>query len=273
LEGNCRPDRAVSNHLQLTIPLLQHKTEETAKKVRDNQRRSRERRKDLLQELQARVYAYEQQGIEVSQEIQRAARQVNERARQMEAENQALRSLLQTVGVSEATVNDYLHQAKPPGAVIEQVPHGGLFHKVTANGRPRLPSVTTMLNQERLLPAVLDPALSLSNGQSVKSYSDYWSPPEQAVIARNGRCSAPTRELPAPEPPIASGPADIDACCDPGTETSCEEAAAILANMQGHGDTSRAREALGCTGQSPCVVKNIRIFDLLDQATNDNSIL
>jgi hypothetical protein len=234
--------------------------------VRDNQRRSRERRKDLLQELQARVHAYEQQGVEVSQEIQRAARQVNERARQMEAENRALRSLLQTVGVSEATVNDYLHQAKPPGAVIEQVPHGGLFHKVTANGRPRLPSVTTMLNQERLLPAVLDPALSLSNGQPAKSYSDYWSPPEQAVISKNG-------ELPAPERLIASAPADIDACCDPGTETSCEEAAAILANMQGHGDTSRAREALGCTGQSPCVVKNIRIFDLLDQATNENSIL
>lgn len=232
---------------------------------------SRERRRDLLRELQARVYAYEQQGVEVSQEIQRAARQVNERARQMEAENKALRGLLQTMGVAEAQVNDYLCQTLPTGAVVPHESHDSLVHTVITNGRPILPSVSTLLNRERPPSPVVDPALSLLNAQPNMSIFEHRNPLDQSFLSRNGYRPVSARELRAPDSAVASRPDNIDACCDPGTETSCEEAAAILADMQGHGNPSRAREALGCAGSSPCRVKNIKIFELLDQATDGST--
>ncbi|EDU42166.1 BRLZ domain containing protein [Pyrenophora tritici-repentis] len=66
-------------------------------RIRDNQRRSRARRKEYLQELEAKLRSYEQIGIEASSEIQSAARKVLE-------ENKKLRALLHERGVSESEV-------------------------------------------------------------------------------------------------------------------------------------------------------------------------
>ncbi|KAF2032493.1 hypothetical protein EK21DRAFT_109871 [Setomelanomma holmii] len=66
-------------------------------RIRDNQRRSRARRKEYLQELEAKIRSCEQVGIEASSEIQSAARKVLD-------ENRKLRSLLYERGVSEPEV-------------------------------------------------------------------------------------------------------------------------------------------------------------------------
>ncbi|KAJ8108875.1 hypothetical protein OPT61_g7866 [Boeremia exigua] len=66
-------------------------------RIRDNQRRSRARRKEYLQELEAKLRGCEQLGIEASSEIQSAARKVLD-------ENRKLRSLLLERGVSEADI-------------------------------------------------------------------------------------------------------------------------------------------------------------------------
>ncbi|KAH7089258.1 hypothetical protein FB567DRAFT_328778 [Paraphoma chrysanthemicola] len=66
-------------------------------RIRDNQRRSRARRKEYLQELEAKIRSCEQVGIEASSEIQLAARKVLD-------ENKKLRSLLHERGVSEPEV-------------------------------------------------------------------------------------------------------------------------------------------------------------------------
>ena len=58
---------------------------------------------------------------------------------------------------------------------------------------------------------------------------------------------------------------DPDVRYKSGMETSCEVVAAILANMYGYVDTSRVRVVLGCTGPSDYVIKNTRVFDLLDE--------
>jgi hypothetical protein len=70
-------------------------------RIRDNQRRSRARRKEYLQELEARLRQCELQGIEASSEIQMAARRVAN-------ENKKLRGLLAQHGVGEDTVEAYL---------------------------------------------------------------------------------------------------------------------------------------------------------------------
>lgn len=67
-------------------------------RVRDNQRRSRARRKEYLNDLESKYRNCEQVGIEASAEIQQAARRVVE-------ENKRLRGLLRRMGVSEAEMN------------------------------------------------------------------------------------------------------------------------------------------------------------------------
>ncbi|KAM3424365.1 hypothetical protein BST61_g11097 [Cercospora zeina] len=69
-----------------------HKTTDLAR-IRDNQRRSRQRRKEYLNELEAKYRNCELVGIRASAEIQAVARQVAE-------ENRRLRGLLVKYGVS-----------------------------------------------------------------------------------------------------------------------------------------------------------------------------
>ncbi|KAH6866465.1 hypothetical protein BKA58DRAFT_363821 [Alternaria rosae] len=70
-------------------------------RIRENQRRSRNQRKELIQDLQRRVQEYEAKGIAATQEMQRAARKVAE-------ENARLKSLLASRGVSHEEVDAYL---------------------------------------------------------------------------------------------------------------------------------------------------------------------
>ena len=64
-----------------------------AARVRDNQRRSRARRKEYVQELEAKVRHYENQGVQAAKEIQDAARVVLEENRALKAELQELKRL------------------------------------------------------------------------------------------------------------------------------------------------------------------------------------
>ncbi|KAM3069477.1 hypothetical protein ACMFMG_005582 [Clarireedia jacksonii] len=70
-------------------------------RIRDNQRRSRARRKEHLQELEARLRQCELQGIEASSEIQMAARKVAD-------ENKKLRILLAQHGIADDIVDAHL---------------------------------------------------------------------------------------------------------------------------------------------------------------------
>ncbi|KAL2023050.1 hypothetical protein VTK56DRAFT_3960 [Thermocarpiscus australiensis] len=70
-------------------------------RVRDNQRRSRARRKEYLQELEQRVRQAELHRVQASVEVQAAARKVAE-------ENRKLRFLLRQHGVSDSSIEEFL---------------------------------------------------------------------------------------------------------------------------------------------------------------------
>ncbi|KAL8953638.1 MAG: hypothetical protein Q9183_007321, partial [Haloplaca sp. 2 TL-2023] len=63
-------------------------------RIRDNQRRSRARRKEYILELETKVRGYEHQGVEVAAEIQAAARRVVEMNRHLREEVEMLRGML-----------------------------------------------------------------------------------------------------------------------------------------------------------------------------------
>ncbi|KAL8643884.1 MAG: hypothetical protein Q9226_008058, partial [Calogaya cf. arnoldii] len=73
--------------------------QDSATRIRDNQRRSRARRKEYILELEAKVRGYEQRGVTASAEIQTAARKVDaenkvlqEEVARLRAENERPRS-------------------------------------------------------------------------------------------------------------------------------------------------------------------------------------
>ncbi|KAK2040039.1 hypothetical protein LZ31DRAFT_558233 [Colletotrichum somersetense] len=80
---------------------LQTDKSANAIRIRDNQRRSRARHKEFVDELQRKVQEYEKRGIEASLQMQRAARDVA-------IENSRLRALLASRGVSSDQVDAYL---------------------------------------------------------------------------------------------------------------------------------------------------------------------
>ncbi|KAF1990868.1 hypothetical protein K402DRAFT_451156 [Aulographum hederae CBS 113979] len=82
------------------MPAPAQRKEDSLARVRDNQRRSRARRKEYLEELESKFRNCEQKGAEASAEIQVAARRVLD-------ENRRLRSLLRLKGVSDAEVDDF----------------------------------------------------------------------------------------------------------------------------------------------------------------------
>jgi hypothetical protein len=88
--------------LVITLTVLQK--QQNQQRIRDNQRRSRARRKEYQQELEARLRNYELQGIGASREIQEAARKVTD-------ENNKLRSLLIQYGIDDDTIMAYLQSS------------------------------------------------------------------------------------------------------------------------------------------------------------------
>jgi hypothetical protein len=83
-------------------------------RIRDNQRRSRARRKDYLKELETRYRNCEQVGVSASTEIQAAARGVVE-------ENRRLRNLLKAYGVSDAEIDGATGQQGPLAADVLEI--------------------------------------------------------------------------------------------------------------------------------------------------------
>ncbi|KAF1925266.1 uncharacterized protein M421DRAFT_263671 [Didymella exigua CBS 183.55] len=74
-------------------------------RIRDNQRRSRARRKDLIKDLQTRVQGYELKGVTATLEMQRAARKVAQ-------ENERLRSLLTRHGILRDEIDSFLRSCE-----------------------------------------------------------------------------------------------------------------------------------------------------------------
>jgi hypothetical protein len=226
------------------------------KRVRDNQRRHRVRQKELIADLQNRLDEYERLGAHATLEMQRAARHV---AR----ENESLRALLSQKGVSATEVEEFLRVCDSGSAADQPVQE----RPSAAASTHHVSSIAALLNEEEPTTPGYSPHLwpPLSESQA-RPREEVARPAElPAMLDRNYTPPSSTHSLGSSEATL-SRPADLDACCTSGMEMSCDVAATILANMQGHADTGRARAVLGCNGPSPCVIKSAKVFDLLDEA-------
>ncbi|CAI6342112.1 unnamed protein product [Periconia digitata] len=149
-------------------------------RIRDNQRRSRARRKEYINELEGRLRNCEQAGIEASAEIQNAARRVLE-------ENRKLRLLLHEQGLTDAEI------AVAMGGVNEQ----------SYDGLAAVPALTTMLERRMVYSGPSRTSSPTSTHSSIAGPSSYLpsAPPLSIPVPRSATIS---NDSPSPHSIVSS---------------------------------------------------------------------
>ncbi|QPC74360.1 hypothetical protein HYE68_005112 [Fusarium pseudograminearum] len=236
------------------------RTPESLALNRENQRRSRARQRELLDDLQGRVREYERRDAQATLEMQRVARVVA-------GENAALRALLAAKGVApeevEAHIDAVRHDDKT--AVKTGVSSFTPVSTPSATSPVVIPSRPMPGFQPQCQPQGCGP----SNNPPITFQPMMYSPPTPSTTMNtcteeSGCCPRPQ---PPPQPetqpemqPEMQHPRSID-------KIHCMEAATILAQIKGYSDISNARAFLGCSSNDNCMVRNTDLLALMDEMT------
>jgi hypothetical protein len=272
-------------------------------RIRDNQRRSRARRKEYLQELETKYRICEQIGAEASAEIQSAARRVLD-------ENKKLRTLLKSRGMSDMEIDGFMgvKESLSQGDSKTSLPSEHLKSLVSAR-KPCCPGniscgPSTMFDSED---GALSPPLEKPLLQPLQTTNPEPSVVPSPTLPNNLSTSSNTQPTPsAPEPILYTPtaylalaleqpdtipnqasyqyiyPNQIDSHWQPYDmqqepqhtstapdfgNTSCVDAASIIRNMRI--DIGPELESdLGCQQDGvECKVENSVVFDVMEKYT------
>ncbi|KAJ5294684.1 hypothetical protein N7508_009505 [Penicillium antarcticum] len=231
-------------------------------RIRDNQRRSRTRRKEYVHDLEQRLRAFEKLGVKATQEVQAAGKKVA-------SENVLLRSLLMLHGVTETQITQYLElhghvpssippqsRAEPSSGSQNPLQIAQSLHPVAYHHRPTNPSQDELKNP------------SHEQSQASLEYIPSESNEYKGVNFLHTQESGPeSASIPTPvttEPQTESRQSDNRE--ETGQFTSCMAAEMIIKDMQAHLNNRDVRSELGCNSEGDCMVKNMSIFDILDKS-------
>ena len=227
-------------------------------RVRDNQRRSRARRKEYTLGLEERLRRFESLGVEVTREVQAAGRKVA-------AENALLWSLLRHHGVMENEVGEYLKSKtspNPPPCLSVVAPESAVSRLTTALGDHQVNHLSPQ-------------STPFNSGMydlkhEMNSVGNSFSPPNSVIIRYgsplNGQASSADQTPDASSViPKAFEVQHSEGKHDAGQAMSCETAARIVSTFRGYPEMQGLRSELGCLSESKCMVKNMDIFEMLDR--------
>ena len=202
-----------------------------ATRLRENQRRSRQRKKEYLGSLETRVRECERLGVEATVEVQKAARQVVR-------ENSRLRELLRVKGVGEGEVEKWLRGGNGGDAREEVV---RMLRSRECGGGSSV--ATAPLSPCATAPSIAAPGTEL---HTPMLHPDT-SPPHPLT------CGAPT-------PPTSSTPL-------PANSMTCDVAKSMLEALQlpGVERLQLERELCPVGMVADCVVDNGVVFQVLDR--------
>jgi len=257
--------------------------------IRENQRRSRNRRKELIDELQGRIYEYEREGVAATQEMQRAARKVAE-------ENARLRSLLAHHGILQDEVDAFLRScdetALPKNASVNTAASPSQRRgAMPVNALVTIPDTAHFSGNEHDHPNTINIISNTSHLHNLENWSGPSTTSTQFLKSsdfvlmpgvQNRIPSSPHTTINHHEPRANSAPEESDCpttseCfCPPtaapkirptnnGLEISCETAATIIVEMRGDGDVDSIRALLGCTSREECSVRNSTVLQIMDE--------
>lgn len=228
----------------------------TLTRVRDNQRRSRARRKEYIQHLEQRLRSFERLGVTASQEIQQAGRKVAK-------ENALLRSLLVLRGVTHDEIEAFLksHDEYTPGGMLRSAP--AINCPVKPQIRPWVVLGVSQRNSDGT--SNISPRTEEIDGQNVPTYGQsvevhtYANRQELTTDRASTNLQA---DIPENASTLQQFSGDHR---EQGHFTSCENAARIIAGLRGYSDTHDVRSELGCGAEADCMVKNMNLFEMFDK--------
>lgn len=249
-----------------------------------NQRAFRSRRQQYIKELEEKLRAHEQAGVQATSQVQMAARVV---AR----ENAVLRTLVRDkTGCSEQQLNSYLSSALWP---VPEEPGETLGHILSRNetslgvvlhaGKKESPAAECHLVVDyHLRPSPSGSAAPIPQPQPYiggdrKRHDDHTQhvPSDKAVADLDDNESTTTDQDMAGLESHRSfdfGSAGIDENNmsdfdrQQGPSMSCEEAAKIISSISTMDSSSDIREQLGCTSVGTCNVDNMQVFQIMGQS-------
>jgi hypothetical protein len=267
--GQSLPIMSTSPSASPAAPGQRPKKSKAAEQARNtvNQRRLRERRKEYIEELETKVRTFEQQGVQATQAIQKAARVVVE-------ENKVLRRMLAEMSVDESRIRDYMnHELSSQGThegsrqtsiVVKQDVSRGQEVPV----RSQLPSVE--LPPMRLAPLPTIPQLAsphqLPPLSSITSehYPELFSQSESTVLPRSHVGHEADQAPFIPSRPATTPPHVEETRRTCGIdETDCVEAARIITSLRGGLDPEDVWPELGCSRTQRTSVKNTVLMSLV----------
>ncbi|KAF9781472.1 hypothetical protein IL306_013469 [Fusarium sp. DS 682] len=252
-----RKVRYFPHHSRISVNTNPSKTRtpESLALNRENQRRSRARQRELLDDLQNRVREYERRDGQATLEMQRVARAVA-------GENAALRGLLAAKGVSLEEVEAHVEAVKREEKMVVRTGVSTVTPVSTPSSNAS-PVVIASRPMQYSQPQGYDPVRENSNPPFAIQPKMY-SPPTPTATAtscteESGCCPRP-QPAPQSQPQPQSQPKSLD-------RIHCMEAATILAQIRGQSDVSQARAALGCANNDNCMVRNTDLLNLMDEMT------
>ncbi|KAF5661946.1 hypothetical protein FHETE_8226 [Fusarium heterosporum] len=238
------------------------RTPESLALNRENQRRSRARQRELVDDLQARVREYERRDAHATLEMQRVARAVA-------GENAALRNLLAAKGVSVEEVQGYVEAAKREDNTVVKTGASSFTPVSTPSCTASPVAVASRPMQCSQPPSQAYGSLRENSNPPVSFQPKMYSPPTPATTVtscteESGCCPRPQ---PQPQPQSQYQPQQQEARERSPDKIHCMEAATILAQIRGHSDVSHARVSLGCANNDDCMVRNTDLLNLMDEMT------
>ncbi|MCJ1401331.1 hypothetical protein MMC11_004543 [Xylographa trunciseda] len=244
-------------------------------RIRDNQRRSRARRKEHLQNTEKRLRELEREGVEVSTDIQKAARRVVE-------ENIRLRSLLRLRGVTDVEIDEHLRASVNGIQEIASATHLPIFSQPTTPesliNSPMDANIPVLLRQHDDLSrkaGAMSPAPHIAEERpTIRSVQPDNRPTDYRFNFQDEEITEYSRDIvPSPNPteallPNGYLPKSIATSATPSkvdNTTSCLLAANILAGMCCVKTAEEVSVELGCFPGTDCEVDNVKLFQIMDR--------
>lgn len=238
-----------------------------------NQRRLRERRKEYLEELERKVRTFEQNGVQATESMQKAARIVVE-------ENKILRRMLAEMGVDETRIKDYMiHELgmHPPQDCSTRMPIALKEDSERGQDVP-MTSLLPPVELQRLATIEPLPPMKLAPLPQLPCFSSTAvdHPPEPAQpdtaqhLSHSFNHDEPAVLLPTyqttntpPRPTTAPPQVETKRRTCGVDETDCVEAARIITSLRGGLNPEDVWPELGCSRETRTSVKNTVLMSLV----------
>lgn len=250
------------------MPRAKQETDSSAKssaaaiRIRENQRRSRARRKEYVEGMQRKLQEFESKGVAATLEMQQAARDVA-------IENSRLKMLLAHNGIGMDAVESFLQSFKGQDASEAEQYAAKIATAESIASLGRASTVATLFPEHAhidKLAVLASASMQQQGGSASASASGHDS---DTTITSDDSTTGPSTGPVTPNSSHMNAPSPSDADFEAPQTMSCDAAAHIIAQMQGCGfrEPSKGGHLESGSQGSDYLIQNSAFLKILEAAS------